>query len=461
MEPSRVESYIASCFSNNKDYEQISNIQFHLPKESIKRYKEDNKGKIRNRVFSIETTLLGMLLQAGHEDKSMQNTVLMLSKSHNDRKELIEKDRNKIQLTELAELEKQKARGLKKPGRPKKHFLRVQKSKEKEISNYPSSYDEATKRFTLDLMRGVFEETAEWNRNESNKKQLFWIGREVFVIDGTTFKTQDTKVLREYFECDREKNNQPLPVGKLEGVINLYRGGIVAVEIDKYTSSEGKMFKKLFNRIPNGSLVLADDLYSKYGYFSLCKTRNIDMIVQSKRKNKETVVRKISENDTIVKWERGSNRKSVLYNEPKEMETEIELRKIDIIDPQNPARIMTIYTTLLDEQRYPAVDIISLYFKRWEIEISFRQIKSILKMEYLRGKSVDMVKKEIYAHLILYNIIRKMIREETPTEDGDFPPYSSQVQTSTTMVKGAYVDKLGRSYHIWNAGRPKKTIEQK
>jgi len=71
-------------------------------------------------------------------------------------------------------------------------------------------------------------------------------------------------------------------------------------------------------------------------------------------------------------------------------------------------------------------------------------------MEYLRGKSVEMVKKEIYSPLILYNIIRKMIREETPTENGNFPPYGSQVQTCTTMAKGAYVDKLGRSYHRLN-----------
>jgi len=247
----------------------------------------------------------------------------------------------------------------------------------------------------------------------------------------------------------------------MEGVINLYRGGVVAVEVDKYTSSEGRMFKKLFDRIPESSLVLADDLYSKYGYFSYCKTRNIDLIIQSKRENKETVIRKISENDTIVKWERGINRNSVLYNEPTEMESEIELRKIYAIDPLKPDREMTIYTTLLDAQKYPAVDIVSLYLKRWEIEISFRQIKSILKMEYLRGKSVEMVKKEIYAHLILYNIIRKMIREETSTENGDFPPYSSPVQTCTSVVKGAYVDKLGRSFHIWNAGRRKKTVEQK
>ena len=81
----------------------------------------------------------------------------------------------------------------------------------------------------------------------------------------------------------------------------------------------------------------------------------------------------------------------------KKWKLEIELRKIDILDPLNPARIMTIYTTLLDEQRYPAVDIISLYFKRCEIEISFRQIKSILKMEYFKRQKCV---KKIHAHLI-------------------------------------------------------------
>jgi hypothetical protein len=327
---------------------------------------------------------------------------------------------------------------------------------------YPSSYDEATIRFPDNLLKDIFTETTDWYRAEKGKEdRIKWRGKDVYVVDGTTFKTQDTKSLREYFDCYREKTNQPLPVGRMEGLVNLYGGGLVAVEIDKYTSSEGKMFKKLFNKIPPGTVVLADDLYSKFGYFSYCKNHEIDLITQKKTKEEEEILRNITENEKIVKWKRGKSRKSVLYDNTKEMEESIMLRKIEIINPEDPAKKITIYTTLLDEIKYPSTDIISIFFKRWDIEISFRQIKSILKMEYLRGKTVEMVIKEIYAHLILYNIIRRMLSEDNNFGTETFSPSGSEIQISSTMAKGPYVDKRGRSYHRWNAGRRKKTFDKK
>lgn len=94
-----------------------------------------------------------------------------------------------------------------------------------------------------------------------------------------------------------------------------------------------------------------------------------------------------------------------------------------------------------------------MYLSRWEIELSFLQIKVILMMEYLRGKTIDMVYKEIYAHLILYNLLRKIIKESYPEKIGGFSPCSEAIQIGASMVKGPYIDKLGRSYTRWRAGR--------
>jgi len=403
-----------------------------------------------------------MLIQAGQEDKSKQNAVVTISKLQNDRMKLINKEREEIIEKKTKKLEKLKSEGKNKIGRPQKRFLVVQKSKEMEISTYPSSYDEATIRFPTKLIEDIFDETTQMYKAENRQEEKTkWKGKEVYITDGTTFKTQDKEELREYFDCDRIKMNQPLPVGRMEGLINLYGGGLVAVEIDKYTSSEGKMFKKLFNKIPSGTIVLGDDLYSKYGYFSYCKSHNIDLITQSKRENKEEIIRIITNQDRIVKWKGSEKRRSVLYDKAEEMEKSLTLRRIDIMNPHEPQKEITLYTTLLDEVKYSAVDISTLFLKRWEIEISFRQIKSILKMEYLRGKTVEMIKKEIYAHLILYNIIRKMLKEENFAINEDFSPLCSEIQVNVTMAKGAYVDKLGRSYSRWNAGRYKNTIKSK
>ncbi len=63
-------------------------------------------------------------------------------------------------------------------------------------------------------------------------------------------------------------------------------------------------------------------------------------------------------------------------------------------------------TTLLDVKKYPKKELATLYKERWLIELDFRSIKTNMKMEMLRCKSADMVKKEIAVHFLSYNLIR-------------------------------------------------------
>jgi hypothetical protein len=45
----------------------------------------------------------------------------------------------------------------------------------------------------------------------------------------------------------------------------------------------------------------------------------------------------------------------------------------------------------------------------WQIEVDIRSIKSTMKMDILRCKSPEMVQKEIWAHLLAYNLLRTVM----------------------------------------------------
>lgn len=66
-------------------------------------------------------------------------------------------------------------------------------------------------------------------------------------------------------------------------------------------------------------------------------------------------------------------------------------------------------TTLLDAKRHHKKELAKLYESRWQVEINLRSIKAILGMEHLFSKTPDMVKKEIGAHFLGYNVIRTLI----------------------------------------------------
>jgi IS4 transposase len=89
------------------------------------------------------------------------------------------------------------------------------------------------------------------------------------------------------------------------------------------------------------------------------------------------------------------------------------IRQIRVTVAQKGFRTSHFYiaTTLLDSELYPADDIADLYLQRWDVELSFRDIKTTMGMDILRCKTPDMVRKEIVMQMIVYNGIRQLMFE--------------------------------------------------
>ena len=87
----------------------------------------------------------------------------------------------------------------------------------------------------------------------------------------------------------------------------------------------------------------------------------------------------------------------------------VRLIRFGVDIPGFRSKTITVATTLLDPLKYPAAVIAALYRDRWLIELHFRDIKTTMGMDVLRCKSDDLVRKEIYMHLLAYNLIRALM----------------------------------------------------
>jgi hypothetical protein len=65
-----------------------------------------------------------------------------------------------------------------------------------------------------------------------------------------------------------------------------------------------------------------------------------------------------------------------------------------------------LFTSLLDAEVYTLEELVKLFDLHWHVELNLRYVKSTLDMDLLTAKSVDMVRKELWAGLLAYNIIR-------------------------------------------------------
>jgi hypothetical protein len=425
-------------------------LQESLPLDIIENYKLLHSPNTRDRVYNLSLTVYGMLYQASQQDKSEQNTVVHLSEYYNKFREDYNSKKN-----ELAPLPAtQTARDR---GRPKKLLKRPPKSKLKPISFNASSYNKAKERVDLNLLKSLFISKVEMLSTLSNART--WHGHKVFLADGSTLKTPDTKELREYFDVSGSTNPPPLPLARIECIVDLYSGGIADLAIGKYGESESRLIFPMYGKsISSGSILLADDLYCTFAHFAIAKSKGVDIIAQGKKSRNEKTLREISKNDSIVEWK--NTGEPAWLDGDVILPTKIELRKITLTNPEKPNEVMYIYTSLMDSEKYPAQEISALFFSRWQIELSFKNIKILMDLEYLRSMTVEGVKKEIYAHILLYNILRiyLLLSKEINEFDSFFPSDNQiPIRLTASESKSAYVDVRGRSYNRKGGNRTHKS----
>jgi hypothetical protein len=81
---------------------------------------------------------------------------------------------------------------------------------------------------------------------------------------------------------------------------------------------------------------------------------------------------------------------------------------VDATGKDNRAEQFKVVTTILDTS-IDGGQIGGLYERRWDGEVDIRSIKSTMKMDILRCKTPEMVEKEIWVHLLAYNLLRTVM----------------------------------------------------
>jgi hypothetical protein len=111
----------------------------------------------------------------------------------------------------------------------------------------------------------------------------------------------------------------------------------------------------------------------------------------------------------------------------------------------------------LINEEITTTDIVLKYTGRWDIEISIREIKTLMDINVGRSKMPEMLQKELDGSLTAYNMVRKIIAYST--DKADFFPQEDIFQKCTQISRPILLDKKGRVFHRWSAGRYGKTAQ--
>ncbi|MCK5027366.1 MAG: IS4 family transposase [Candidatus Pacebacteria bacterium] len=417
-----------------------------FPGDVVSEYKFDNKIQRRNRVFTCENTLLTMVITALYEDKSLQNSVDIFSeifdKGRDCAKKTVEDENRKI-LQENSQTDTKR-----KIGRPRTKEIKLPISQTKEISSNTAAFSKARGRIEQDLIDSVFYASADFTDMDCARK---WHDRLVFNTDGTYFQMQDTLKIPDKYRTQKNADGtlQGYPQGLLQVLTQQGTGFLSSYRVAGRNESELAVICDMLNDIPKGSLVLGDDLYNCFAFFSLIKDYDLDIIVPEKKGRKYRVVKEIASGDQIVELIKNHNAKPLV--EGQVLAEKMLLRRISYRDPDHPDETRVLMTTIFDES-IERQEFIHEYSTRWDVEITIREIKTIMGINIARAKSEEMVYREMGVALLAYNLIRKVVALSaeqvpfSPERDLFYELYS----TDTTQL----VDRKGRVYSRWSPGRP-------
>ena len=85
--------------------------------------------------------------------------------------------------------------------------------------------------------------------------------------------------------------------------------------------------------------------------------------------------------------------------------------RVRVAQPGFRTETLIVATTLLDADEFTNCDLAQLYRARWNAELDLRSLKQTLQMDALRCKTPELVRKEIWTHILAYNLVRTIIAQ--------------------------------------------------
>jgi hypothetical protein len=118
--------------------------------------------------------------------------------------------------------------------------------------------------------------------------------------------------------------------------------------------------------------------------------------------------RRLGVEDHLVTWTKPQRPDWMSEETYAQIPEEMTVRELRFKVEQPGFRVdnVVLVTTMLDATLYTKDELADLYLQRWNVELDLRAIKDVLQMDVLRCKSPEMVEKEIWMHLLAYNLIR-------------------------------------------------------
>jgi hypothetical protein len=283
-----------------------------------------------------------------------------------------------------------------------------------------SAIAQARQRLGDEPLAYLFSVTADaWAATSARRHA--WRGLALYGADGTTLRVADSPENREAFGAQgagADRGVSGYPLVRLVALMSVRSHLLSAVRFGSYKTGEPTLAHQLWRELPDDSLTIVDRNFLVADELTHLESsgRNRHWLTRAKKQTRLRVIEQLGSGDTVVEIElSAATRKRTPGLPPTWRARAIHYQKKGF----QPSVLLT---SLLDAKRFPAKELIELYHERWELEISYDEVKTHMldRQESIRSRTVAGVHQELWGIAIAYNLVR--LEMERAADEFGVPP---------------------------------------
>lgn len=275
-------------------------------------------------------------------------------------------------------------------------------------STITGPYCKARKRLSPESIKSLLKKSGR-NLDEAIQEKHLWHSRRVLLTDGSTLSMPDTGENQAQFPQPKsQKEGLGFPQLRILVLISLGSGAVIDSAVSPCKgkgTGEQALLRSMQSDLQQGDIVLGDANFENYFVLTGLINLGVDAVFEkngARNVDFRTCDEKLGKRDGLFKLIRPPRPEWMTSEDYAQVPEELTVRMVG-------TKKRIIVTTLKDKEIYSKQEIIDLYVSRWHVELDFRSIKTMMKMDILRCGSPDMVRKEIDVHLLVYNMIRALM----------------------------------------------------
>jgi len=269
-----------------------------------------------------------------------------------------------------------------------------------------SAIFQARQRLGPEPMKALFERVAVPIGTQATPGT--WLaGRRLVAIHGLCLDVADTPENAEYFGRPGVNKGEQAAFPQAR-VVALAECGTHA-QFGKYTESESTLAQRLLARLQPGMLLLADRGFFSFALWGRASATGADLLWRIRTDSagpRAQHIQDLPDGSWLAHLKKSTDRTPT---------PPMLVRVVDytIEDGRTNAETYRLFTTLLDPDEVPATELAAAYHQRWEIELTFDELKTHQRGPrlVLRSKSPDLVQQEIWGHLCCHYAIRTLMAD--------------------------------------------------